>query len=195
MRPDKPPRADRPKPEDPEPVEPELDEPPLEEEPELEEPPPEDAAADEPAPQEPAPEEPKKGIDPKVYREEMFKIVCGSFVDIYKSFHNLMRDLVVFSLLVMGWLVTSRFSQGYIRTHLVILYTSLVMIGLIFAMYSIEALRIVRISRRKLAQLDEIGYADRAFYRNYRVTPTMAFFGIVLVCAVFTLLCSTLLTV
>lgn len=190
MRPDKPPRADKPQPGDPE-----LDEPPPEEEPDPEEPPPEEAAPEEPKPEQPKPEQPKPGIDPKVYREEMFKIVCGSFVDIYKSFHNLMRDLVVFSLLVMGWLVTSRFSQGYIRTHLVILYTSLVMIGLIFAMYSIEALRIVRISRRKLAQLDEIGYADRAFYRNYRVTPTMAFFGIVLVCAVFTLLCSTLLTV
>lgn len=129
------------------------------------------------------------------YQEELFRLVCGSLIDLYKWFNSLARDIIVFSLLVIGWLITSRFSRGYLRSNELILGWSLAMLGLLFAMYIAESVRLYRLSRRKMKQLDEIAFTHPQHYRQYKISPQMIAVNLILVCGVFILLCSIMLTV
>lgn len=127
--------------------------------------------------------------------EDQFKFVFGALVDLFKWYMSLVRDVIVFSLLVIGWLVTSKYSRAYIKEHEAVLYIALGVMGAIYLMFILEALKSRKESARKMGQLAEIGFADEKYYDNYKITGPMVILSICLVGIVFGLLVAILLTV
>ncbi len=125
---------------------------------------------------------------------EQFKFAFGSLVDLYKWFFSLTRDIVIFSLLVVGWLVTSKYSRDYVQKNPGIQKIALAVIGTIFVLFTFEAVKIRRESRRKVMQLDGMAIADVRYYDHYEITGYMVYLGMGLVAVTFALLCAILYT-